>query len=55
LLQAADDLRREAFITDGAWAALTAHFDRRATLEILYVVGDASLDARASGSFPAGR
>jgi alkylhydroperoxidase family enzyme len=54
LLQAADDLRREAFITDAAWAALTPHFDRRAALEILYVVGDAGLDARASGSFPAG-
>jgi len=54
LLQAADDLRREAFITDAAWAALAPHFDRRAALEILYVVGDASLNARASGSFPVG-
>jgi alkylhydroperoxidase family enzyme len=54
LLLAADDLRREAFITDPTWAALTRHFDRRAALAILYVVGDASLNARASGSFPGG-
>jgi alkylhydroperoxidase family enzyme len=54
LLQAADDLRREAFITDPTWAELMNHFDRRAALEILYVVGDASLNAHASGSFAAG-
>ncbi len=51
LLLAADDLRREAFVTDATWTMLARHYDKRTLMEILYAVGDATLAAVASDSF----
>ena len=39
LLRAVDELVHDFTVTDGTWKALSEHFDERALLEMLFVVG----------------
>jgi alkylhydroperoxidase family enzyme len=51
VLRAADELRREAFITDATWAELSRTYDVQRMLEIIYTVGGYSMTAIALNSF----
>ena len=48
-------MRREAFVTDPVWMALSRHYGPRERVEILYVVGEATLTALAANSYGAER
>jgi 4-carboxymuconolactone decarboxylase len=50
LLQAADELRREAFISDTTWKGLTQYYDTEKMLEIIYTVGGYAMTAMAINS-----
>jgi 4-carboxymuconolactone decarboxylase len=50
LLQAADELRSEVFITDATWKHLTPHYDTGKMLEIIYTVGGYAMTAMAINS-----
>jgi 4-carboxymuconolactone decarboxylase len=50
LLQAADELRREAFISAAAWKTLTQHYDTATMIEIIYTVGGYAMTAMAINS-----
>jgi 4-carboxymuconolactone decarboxylase len=50
LLQAADELRREAFISAATWTSLTQHYDTANMLEIIYTVGGYAMTAMAINS-----
>jgi alkylhydroperoxidase family enzyme len=39
LLQAADELHHDRFITDATWAALKAHFDDRQCVDLIFTAG----------------
>jgi alkylhydroperoxidase family enzyme len=39
LIQAADELHREQFITDTTWAALSAHFDEKQRMDVVFTAG----------------
>jgi alkylhydroperoxidase family enzyme len=52
LLTAADELHKSSTVSDDTWAALAAHYDRAALVEILFVVGQytmLSMFANAAG------
>jgi 4-carboxymuconolactone decarboxylase len=51
LLRAADELRREAFITNETWATLSRHYDTQRLIEIVYTVGGYTMTALATNSF----
>jgi 4-carboxymuconolactone decarboxylase len=51
LLQAADELRREAFISDATWSALEQHYDTKQLVEIIYTVGGYAMTGLAINSF----
>jgi alkylhydroperoxidase family enzyme len=51
LLQAADDLRREAFISEPTWRELSKHFDTKQMIEIIYTVGAYTMTGNAINSF----
>jgi alkylhydroperoxidase family enzyme len=51
LLLAADELRREAFVTDRTWTALSKHYDTRQLIEIVYTVGSYTMTGLAINSF----
>ncbi len=51
VLRAADELRREAFISDATWAGLTKTYDEKRMLEIIYTVGGYSMTGVAINSF----
>ncbi|MAP95368.1 MAG: hypothetical protein CMK07_10495 [Ponticaulis sp.] len=51
ILQAADDLRREAFITDAVWAGLKASHSDKQLVELIYTVGGYSMTALALNAF----
>jgi 4-carboxymuconolactone decarboxylase len=51
VLSAADELRREAFITDATWAELSKHYDMKQMVEIIYTVGGYTMTALAINSF----
>ena len=51
MLRAADELRREAFISDATWAELSKTYDVQRMLEIIYTVGGYSMTAVALNSF----
>jgi 4-carboxymuconolactone decarboxylase len=51
LLRAADELRREAFITPATWTALARHFDTKQLVEIVYTVGGYTMTGLALNSF----
>jgi alkylhydroperoxidase family enzyme len=50
-LRAADELRREAFITDSTWAALAGHYNARQMIEIVFTVGGYTMTGLAINSF----
>jgi len=50
-LQAADELRREAFVSDRTWAALSKHYDTKQLIEIVYTVGGYTMTGLAINSF----
>ncbi len=39
LLRATDDLHREQFVTEPAWAELSRHFDERQRMDLVFTVG----------------
>jgi 4-carboxymuconolactone decarboxylase len=50
LLRAADELRREAFVSDSTWATLAKHYDTKRLIEIVYTVGGYTMTALAINS-----
>jgi 4-carboxymuconolactone decarboxylase len=50
LLQTADELRREAFISEATWKTLAQHYDTAKMLEIIYTVGGYAMTAMAINS-----
>jgi 4-carboxymuconolactone decarboxylase len=50
LLQAVDELRREAFISAATWKTLTQHYDTAGMIEIIYTVGGYAMTALAINS-----
>jgi hypothetical protein len=51
VLRAADELRREAFITDRTWSILAKHYNTRQLMEIVFTVGGYSMTGLAINSF----
>jgi 4-carboxymuconolactone decarboxylase len=50
-LRAADELRREAFISDRTWATLKGHFAPQRLLEIIFTIGGYAMTGAAIRSF----
>jgi alkylhydroperoxidase family enzyme len=50
LLQAVDELRREAFITDTTWRTLAKHYDTQQLIEIVFTVGGYTMTGLAINS-----
>lgn len=51
VLRAADELRREAFITDRTWNVLAKHYNTKQLVEIIFTVGGYSMTGLAINSF----
>jgi alkylhydroperoxidase family enzyme len=51
VLSAADELRREAFISDSTWATLSRHYDTKRLIEIVFTVGGYTMTGLAINSF----
>jgi len=51
VLRAADELRREAFITDRTWNVLAKHYNTKQLIEIVFTVGGYSMTGLAINSF----
>jgi len=51
LLRAADELRREAFISDATWKTLQKFYDTKQLVEIIYTVGGYTMTGLAINSF----
>lgn len=51
VLTAADELRREAFISDATWARLAEHFGMKERIEIVFTVGGYTMTGLAINSF----
>ena len=51
VLQAVDELRREAFISDATWAKLKKHYDMKQLVEIIYTSGGYTMTGLAINSF----
>jgi quinoprotein glucose dehydrogenase len=51
VLRAADELRREAFITDRTWSILAKHYDTKQLIEIVFTVGGYTMTGLAINSF----
>lgn len=47
LLQATDELRRAAFISDATWKGLSAHFDAKQLMDVVFAVGQYNLVSMA--------
>ena len=47
LLQATDELKADAFISDGTWALLSKHYDTEALMDIVFAVGQYNLVSMA--------
>jgi alkylhydroperoxidase family enzyme len=50
LLRAADELRREAFVSDRTWQTLTRYYDTQRLIEIIYTSGGYTMTALAINS-----
>jgi 4-carboxymuconolactone decarboxylase len=50
LLEATDELRREAFISDATWRNLARHYDTQKMIEIIFTVGGYAMTAMAINS-----
>lgn len=51
VLQAADELRREAFIRDDTWKSLSKYYDAKQRVEIIYTVGGYTMTGLVINSF----
>jgi len=51
VLRAADELRREAFITNSTWAILAKHYDTKQLVEIVFTVGGYTMTGLAINTF----
>jgi len=51
LLQATDELHADAHISDTTWAGLSAHFDTRQLMDLVFTVGQYNLVSMALNSF----
>lgn len=51
VLTAADELRREAFISDSTWNTLAKYYDMKRRIEIVYTIGGYSMTGLAINSF----
>ena len=51
VLQAADELRREAFISDATWQTLGKYYDMKERIEIVYTIGGYTMTGLAINSF----
>jgi alkylhydroperoxidase family enzyme len=51
VLQAADELRREAFISETTWNTLARHYDMKERIEIVYTIGGYTMTGIAINSF----
>lgn len=51
VLAAADELRREAFVSDATWAELGRRYDTKQLIEIVYTVGGYTMTGLAINSF----
>jgi alkylhydroperoxidase family enzyme len=51
VLRAADELRREAFISDATWKTLQKYYDTKQMVEIIYTVGGYTMTGLAINSF----
>ncbi len=47
LLQATDELRKDAFITDATWNGLSRHFDKKQLMDVVFAVGQYNLVSMA--------
>ncbi len=47
LLQATDELRKDAFITDATWNGLSQHFDKKQLMDVVFAVGQYNLVSMA--------
>lgn len=47
LLQATDELRRDAFISDATWKGLSVHFDTKQLMDVVFAVGQYNLVSMA--------
>ncbi len=47
LLQATDELRKDAFITDTTWDGLCQHFDKKQLMDVVFAVGQYNLVSMA--------
>ncbi len=47
LLQATDELRKDAFISDPTWQGLTQHFDKKQLIDMVFAVGQYNLVSMA--------
>lgn len=47
LLQATDELRKDAFITDATWNGLSQHFDSKQLMDVVFAVGQYNLVSMA--------
>jgi alkylhydroperoxidase family enzyme len=50
VLRAADELRREAFITDRTWSILAKHYNPKQLIEIVFTVGGYTMTGLAINS-----
>ncbi len=50
VLKAADELRREAFVSDATWATLAKHYTMKERIEIVYTIGGYAMTALAINS-----
>jgi 4-carboxymuconolactone decarboxylase len=51
LLRAADELHRDAFVTDATWAALSERYDTHQLMDLVFTVGQYNLVSMALNSF----
>jgi alkylhydroperoxidase family enzyme len=51
LLQATDELKTDAFISDGTWTVLSRHYDTQALMDIVFAVGQYNLVSMALNTF----
>jgi alkylhydroperoxidase family enzyme len=51
LLQATDELRQDAFISDATWAALSKTYDTKQMMDLVFTVGEYNLVSMALNSF----
>jgi len=47
LLQATDELRNDAFVSDSTWQGLTKHFDKKQLMDMVFAVGQYNLVSMA--------